>query len=259
MFLLDVLWRQEAFTPKWGWNVGELWFLQLLLVFSTAYALFTRLWPRSEPIAAVWIPRRRDLWLAIAVLTALTFVVRIWFPIGHFILGFPLAHLVHYVAAFCLGSLAYRGDWLEHLSATAGRYWGRVTVGTLPFLSILALATGVLNDRTATGALLGAPTLVAFGFAAWESVLMISIACWMLCTFNAKYNRTSNILQWLSGTAYTVYIVHQTVLIALHILLHDNPAASTLKFFIVAGIAISLCFGTSDVLRRIPWTRRVLG
>ncbi len=258
-YLIDVWWHQETFTSKWGWNVGHLWFLWLLLLFSAVYALSYRLWQRWGRISGVGCPGRRELWISIAVLAALTFVVRIWFPIGNTILGIQPAHIVHYVVAFSAGTLAYRNNWLEHLSVMAGRYWGRVAVATIPLLGIIALAAGVLNAPEAMGVLLGGASVFAFGLAAWDSILMISITCWMLCTFNAKYNQTNSVLKWLSANAYTVYIIHQTVLIALHILADDLSLPSTLKFFIVAGIAIPSCFGISDVIRRVPGTRRVLG
>ncbi|MHA2495326.1 MAG: hypothetical protein ACXAEI_07550 [Candidatus Hodarchaeales archaeon] len=61
------------------------------------------------------------------------------------------------------------------------------------------------------------------------------------------------------SVVYTVYIIHQTIVIILHILLLDVNIPTILKFFIVGVIAVPLCFLLSMLIRRIPGARRVLG
>jgi hypothetical protein len=69
------------------------------------------------------------------VMGVLTFVVRIWLPVGweFILLGFQFPFFVQYIALFIVGILAYRRDWFSGLSDAQGKVWLRlILVGSPP-------------------------------------------------------------------------------------------------------------------------------
>lgn len=258
-FIVDVWLKNEAFGANIGWNVGHLWFLQALLLFNLGYVLFKQLRKKAITILPNQFPSNQSLWLWIGGLALVTFLVRIIYPIAETILGMQPAHFGHYIVAFCAGVLAYRGKWLEHLDATIGKYWGKIALITIPTLAVLSLIAGVFNNPDNAEKFLGGLTPVAFGYSVWDTVLFVAITIWMLWFFQKRYNFTNKLLQWLSANAFAVYIIHQTVLVAVNVALDGVNLTSSLKFVVAVLITIPLCFGLSDLLRRIPGTRRVLG
>ena len=258
-WLLDVWLRGEAFTPSWGWEVGHLWFLQALLLFNLGYVLFKQFYTKVISFLPEQFPSKRLLWLSITVLGVLTFAVRIVYPVGETILCMQFAHFMHYIAAFCAGILAYRGNWLNHLSSAIGRYWGRVSAITIPVLAALGILAGILSNPAAAKKLLGGFTSFSFGYSIWESVVMVGLIVWLLYHFHAFHNATNNRLKWLSANAYAVYIIHQTVLVAVNVGLDGVSLLSSVKFVIALLIALPVCFGLSELIRRVPGTKPVLG
>jgi len=99
----------------------------------------------------------------------------------------------------------------------------------------------------------------AFYYAAWESFLLIGIIVFLLYFFRERLNKTGPVAKSMAANVYTVYIIHQTILIALNISMLSVNIPSIMKLFIVSLIAIPLCFILSSLIRKIPYARRVLG
>lgn len=256
-FLLLVVLKGEAFRPAIGWNVGHLWFLQALILFSFAYALFRLMGERTSSNIA--LPDRHNFWIIIGVLALLTFVVRLAYPVGATILGMQPGHFVHYIAAFAAGIIANRNGWLAALDDGAGRYWGRVALITIPGLILIGALAGTLSDPMRAKLLLGGPNIFAFAFAIWESIMMVAVIIWMLVYFRKHYNTSGPWAVWLAANAYAVYIIHQTVLIAVNVGLHPVAVSSSVKFLVAVAVTVPLCFWLSALIRRLPVVQRVLG
>ncbi|MEJ2562075.1 MAG: hypothetical protein P8Z42_05225, partial [Anaerolineales bacterium] len=69
----------------------------------------------------------------------------------------------------------------------------------------------------------------------------------------------SPLLKSMAASVFTVYIIHQTILFALNVLFLSVPIPTILKFAIVSLIAVPSCFVLAALIRRIPYTKRVLG
>jgi surface polysaccharide O-acyltransferase-like enzyme len=63
----------------------------------------------------------------------------------------------------------------------------------------------------------------------------------------------------MATSVYTVYIIHQTVLIMLHVFMLPVNIPTIVKFVVVSLIAIPVCFLLSSLIRKIPYAKRVLG
>ena len=99
----------------------------------------------------------------------------------------------------------------------------------------------------------------AFLYAAWESFVMIGIIVFLLYFFRERLNKTSPVAKSMAANVYTVYIIHVTIIAALHILILSVDIPTIAKFFIVSLIAVPVCFTVSTLIRRIPYAKRVLG
>lgn len=263
--ILGVWWLGIPFQWNFTYEVGHLWFLQALLNFALIYVVY-RIWSDRTPNQQRFrffpdrFPSDRSMVLSIIVLSALTFIVRIGYPVGKWVApGFQFAHFVHYTFAFFVGILAYRGDWLNRLGREQARRWGSVALIILPLFFVIAILGGALESDAALEKFLGGMHWQSLVYATWESILFIAALTFLLYFFRQRFNDTSPLLKSMAASVYTVYIIHQTILFTLNVLFLSVPIPTILKFVAVSLIAVPSCFVLAALIRRIPYTKRVLG
>ena len=105
----------------------------------------------------------------------------------------------------------------------------------------------------------GGPYGQALVMSIWETFLMVGITIFLLYFFREKFSRAGPVAKSLAANVYTVYIIHQPILIALNILMLPVGIPTIVKFFVVSLVAIPLCFSLSTLIRKIPYAKRVLG
>src|SRR4029077_10014119 len=140
-YYIHIYWGIGRYQPE-GWSgpdwpdhqFGHLWFIEMLLVYALLYAAWRWLrhrfqitWPGALrfPLLPVWL-------LAIAVVAALTFKVRLTHPVYDWdaylgVIQLSLADFPRDLACLLLGILAFRNDWLRRLPSSTGYAW--LTVG----------------------------------------------------------------------------------------------------------------------------------
>jgi surface polysaccharide O-acyltransferase-like enzyme len=253
-FYLDV-----PFQFVWSYQPGHLWFLQLLFLFALIYVIYKLFKKEASNIAERAFPSDGIIWITVIVLAIITFLVRLAYPIGETILNIQPGHITHYIFAFFIGILAYRGDWFRRLTNSTGKRWGKIALITLPFFLVLLILGGALESDANITKFLGGFTWQAMAYAAWETIMMLSIIIFLLYFFREKLNRTGALVAAMAASAYTVYIIHQTVLYGLNIVFLDVAIPSFVKFFVVSLIGVPLCFLLSYLIRKLPYAKRVLG
>jgi len=251
-----IKWRIEHLY----YSPGHLWFLQALLVFAVIYVTYRVVADRSsrKPIQLYpdTFPPNTILFLCVMVLTVLTFAVRLVFPVGVWFLHVQPGHFIHYTFCFYSGVLAYRSDWFRRLSGSQARSWGIMALGVIPLLAVIvALGGGKENVEE----IMGGIHWQAFAYAAWESFLMVGLIVFLLYFFRERLNKAGSFAKSMAANVFTVYIIHQTILYALQILMLSVNIPTIVKFFIVSLIAVPVCFVLSSIIRGIPYARRVLG
>lgn len=262
--ILGVWLRGLPFRWTLGYQTGHLWFLQALLIFAVIYVVY-RAWAGRDPqqrrgMVQDRFPSDWALILSIVLLTGLTFVVRLEFPVGEWVSpGFQLAHFVHYTFAFFMGILAYRGGWFHSLERKQARRWGLVAVAMLPLFFIIAILGGALESDAALAKFLGGLHWQALAYTTWESIMFIAVLTFLLYTFRERFNQTGPRARFMAASVYTVYIVHQTVVIALNVLLLPVSIPTIVKFLVVSLIAVPVCFVLAGLIRKLPYADRVLG
>jgi surface polysaccharide O-acyltransferase-like enzyme len=63
---------------------------------------------------------------------------------------------------------------------------------------------------------------------------------------------------FLVPNAYTAYIIHTPVIVALAFAVQGVTLYPLLKWAVVSLVAVPLCFGLSSLIRKLPYTDRVL-
>jgi fucose 4-O-acetylase-like acetyltransferase len=238
-----------------GLGSGPLWFLEALLIFSFGYALIRRLWNGS--FIESKLPGNSAIAFFALALGVVSFVLRIWLRLGYnfTLLNLQLPFFPQYIALFSIGVLAYRGDWLKQLSREAGRLWSKVSILLITLFPVLL----------ALGAPEGDPTLFSGGFhwqaftlAIWEQFTCIAIVFALTALFRDRYDSQSGLEKAMSESAYTAYIIHAPVIILLALGLRGVRLPLLLKWMIVSGLAVPLCFAFGHFIRRLPIAQRIL-
>jgi surface polysaccharide O-acyltransferase-like enzyme len=260
------LWRFVAaeYFSKYGQPVlgaGPLWFVEVLLIFSLVYVLW-RLLTRSrppEPPVETAFPCNGSIALFALLLGVAGFLVRQFFLIDEYNfkpLNLQFPFFAQYIALFVVGLIAYRRNWLLGLPDKVGRLW--LGLAALLILSWVPLML-VGGATTSFDPYRGGWHWQAFAYAVWESFLCISMCIGVIYAFRRYLNRRGKLAEFLVPNAYTAYIIHALVITTVALIARDLlPIYPLLKWVVVALVSVPLCFGLSSLIRKIPYTDRVL-
>ena len=240
---------------------GPLWFIEVLLLFSALYALW-RLLTRPRPLAASAAASRFPSSGRIALLALLMgiagFLVRVGLPMGWSFapLNLQFPFFVQYIALFVVGLIAYRRNWLLGLPDQAGRLWLGVAGVLILLFWPLVLGGGAIDQGF--DAFGGGWHWQALAYALWESYLCLSMCIGLIYLFRRYGDRQGRVVQFLSRNAYTAYLIHEVLIVALAYAVRDVTLYPLLKWVLVALAAVPLCFGLGGLIRKLPYADRVL-
>ena len=250
--------------PHWagpGWpdaNFGHLWFVEHLLIFAVLYRLW-RLLPFSGRMAArpsARPPRSIEIAAFAVVLAAVTYVVRLWYPIDRWIaflhfIQVAFADVPRDVAFFLIGIIAYRRNWFSAMPTRTGMAW--LAVGCAACASCYAAC---LTGHTFFNG--GGPSLGAFVFDLWEAFLCCGMCIGLTVLFRERLNFRGRLARDLAAATYAVYLLHVPVLVPLQYAFGGASLGPLAKFFLVTLIAIPATFAIGSALRRAPLARALL-
>jgi glucan biosynthesis protein C len=245
--------------PAWpDSNLGHLWFIEHLLIFAVCYWLW-RMMPFSASKAGQVSgrpPRSLEIIGFVIALAAITFIVRLWYPIDRWI-GFlkfiqvAFADVPRDLAFFVIGVVAYRRNWFLAMPKKTGRIWLLVGLGAAAICyGLFFTGHDYFNG--------GGPTLGAFIFDLWEAFLCCGMCIGFMVLFRERLNRQGRLARDLAASTYAVYLFHVPVLVSLQYALRYAALGPLTKFFLVTLIAIPATFAISNALRRAPLARSIL-
>jgi hypothetical protein len=241
---------------RWQLGPGPMWFVEVLL-------LFTLVWLAVRPLVPAIRPPRIDAVTtsALALLMGVgSYLIRIRWPVNTW-LPFPTiqpAHATQYVCLFAVGVWLAGSDLAGSVSPALTRYWRRAillaTVAVLvAFVSVDVPGDGVTN----LDPLIGGATWPSFVVALWEQVVAVGLITNLVAAFAARAGG-GPVLASAAAAAYTVYVVHPVVVVALALAFRGLPIPSVAKFLLIAPIAVVVVFGVAPWIRRAPALRQVL-
>jgi peptidoglycan/LPS O-acetylase OafA/YrhL len=234
-------------------NLGHLWFVEHLLVYSLIFLLLQRLFNRKTGIA--WEPRPMGILsvLVLGLLTAIfTWLIRLKFPVDRWIgfLGFiqmEPAHWPQYFLFFALGVLMGERNQLESFKTVHG--W-------------ICLGAGLAMASVVWLRALWPDPLVKAVYTIWpvyESFMAVFLGFGLITLFRETVYRENSLTRFLARHAFAVYIIHVPVLLGWQVLLDRVPTGGAAGKFLVTGVLTAVsCWLLSWGLLKIPGVRRVL-
>ncbi len=233
----------------WPIDVGYMWYVEHLLLFSLGYALWRAALGRRAA-AAVPAPRPLHVWHVLvfsAVLAPVLAVVRIPFPIDRwdYLLGFfrvAFADVPRDLSFFILGIVAFRKGWLKSVSAKAGRNWLLVGVGLAAFWYAYALGLYKLIPIEGT----------AFDVfrVTWEAVLCSALCIGLVVLFREKVNGHGALARALGKSQYAAYIFHVPVILAFQYAVLNPSLPPLAKFALVTLASVPATFAVAVAVRK---------
>ena len=240
---------------------GPLWFVTLLLILSALYVLWRKLRPAAPatpPAPSKGFPSNRALILFGLGLWAATFAMRLQFKADQYTfvpLNFQLAYFAQYLIMFVVGLAAYRRNWLLNMPDQVGKRWLWVAAALFLILMPLAAVCGAFES---VEPFQGGWYWQGAVYMLWEAFFCLSACISVVYLFRRYANVQTRLTRWLAPNAYTAYILHAPVLVLLAGGLRGVELYPFLKFVIMAPIALATCWGLSALIRKLPYTDRVL-
>jgi len=124
-------------------SVAQMWFVVALLAFAIVHVIWRRFaQPMSDSQGAA--PGNAAIAIFALALGLVTFIVRIWLPVGWEIpiVSWQVAHFPQYIALYILGLVAYRRNWFEVVTDAQGKTWFFIVLGLVLFFPVLFIVGG---------------------------------------------------------------------------------------------------------------------
>ncbi len=244
-------------------GAGPLWFVETLLIFSLVYVGWRLLAPARSPMQArsaaeAQFPSNIVIAAFVLLLAAASFLVRLVFAMDSYTfqpLNLQIPFFAQYIALFVVGLVAYRRNWLIGLPDAVGRRWlwaGGVLVLLWP---VLAIALKAPQDDTP---IKGGWHWQAAAYALWEAAMCVSACIGLVYAFRRYLNGRGRLAGLLVPNAYTAYVIHAPVIVAVALAFRYVALYPLLKWGVVALVAVPLCFALSILVRRLPYADHVL-
>ncbi len=263
---------QDWTVPFWSYFPGEyfktqpligagpLWFVEVLLIFSLVYVVWRLISPSrpTDPLPESRFPTNRAIAVFAVLLGLAGFVVRIVFVMDQYFfkpLNLQFPFFAQYIALFVLGLIAFRRNWLLGLPDAAGRFWLRIAIVLILAWAPMMVFLGALED---TNLFKGGWHWQSLVFSQWEAFFCMSMCIAVTYLFRRFLNRQGRLSQFLVPNAYTAYIIHAPIITTLAFAVRDVDAYPLLKWVMVALVAVPLCFALGHLIRKLPYTERVL-
>jgi fucose 4-O-acetylase-like acetyltransferase len=240
-------WWAESVRPQY------MWFVETLLVMSLVHAGWRHL-RRGRPAAPVsqGLPGARTVLAFAAGLTAAVWLWRVVVPSESYwpVVGLPTPdHLPLYVTFFWLGTQALRRGWPAALTVrTAGVGAAAALMGVVVNLAVVVASPEAFAGRGTWQSLVVAAATVA-------TALGLTVAALVL--FRTAFAAQGPVLRFLADNAYAVYFVHGPVLVSLALAFAPVDAPAVVKFALLAGTALPVCWAAARAVRAIPGAGRV--
>jgi glucan biosynthesis protein C len=230
-------------------DVGHLWFLEHLLIFSAGYVLWQTIRGKhAEPRPVQGNPPGYLSILVFALaLAVVTGIVRIWFPIDKwlFLLGFirvAFADVPRDLGFFIIGVLAYDRQWFQKFSTRDGYIW--LGIGLTLAGYWYAYSLGLWRLMPFGDITLGSIRLI------WEMLLCFGFCIGLTVLFREKFNFQGNFGKVIAQSQYGAYIFHVVLVLLFQFLVIGLAMPPFVKFVLVTLASVPATFLFSNWVRK---------
>lgn len=231
------------------WN--HLWFVAYLLVYTVALWLLVRAWPAAPEHAAAWLQRAlagARLWWLPAALLALARVTLIdRHPPTHALVGDLYLH-VCYAGVFAAGAAMARAPAL----------WPRLDAVRWMSLALALVAWLVMLATPLTAETFGLHIARPFGRAAFGAMQWCGVLA-AIGFAHRHWNREFAWRRYLTDAVFPVYIVHQTIIIALAMALRPAALGAGTEAVLLVVLTLALSLAVFECVRRVDFLRPWFG
>ena len=233
-------------------EVSVLWFAAALLVCSLLYAAWERVCRHrkaSPPLG--W----RVLFFAAGTIAVSSFLLWLVLPLNRgMFLNLRVAQWPQGAVLFGLGVMAARTGWMVDHDRGFVHHLGVVTLaGTLALFTLLGLQLAAGNEEVSTRG--DWPTVL---FALLYGLVAVGFTLWFVAFARRRWRDHGPLLGKASRASYATYFIHPLALTALMVAFAAVPLGPTVKFLVVAALAVPTCFTAGYALTRLPGTSRIL-
>jgi peptidoglycan/LPS O-acetylase OafA/YrhL len=95
-------------------------------------------------------------------------------------------------------------------------------------------------------------------FSTWEQFTGFAIMISLIGITKVKWNVRRKVEKTLADLAYTVYILHPPIIVAICLIFTNWDLFPPLKFLILSPVAIISCFAIAWLFRAIPGIKRFI-
>jgi hypothetical protein len=257
----------ELTTAEPVLDTGPLWFVEVLLVFSLAYAAWRSWRDRTgRPAGASPAVRHEGPlsgWRLVALaagISVATVLVRLVFPIASGQIG--QSHLwqwPQFVTMFGLGVVAGRRGWLDPVPDALRRTCGLAALGGV--VAFGALGAAMAAAGVDPEVLFDGPRLhwAPVALAAIEGPLAVGASVWLLGLAQRRLGRPPGPLgRALARSAYAAFLLQGVVLIGLMIAMRPIGLPAEVKALAVAGLGVAGSFTLAWLLVTRTRLRRIV-
>ena len=225
---------------------GGLWFAEVLLVFSLAYAvwrLLARAPERTRPATGdgpVTGPQMLSFAVAITVVAAFS---RRWMSARETqYLDLHLWQWPELAGMFVLGIVAARRGLARAVPERLGRVSGWVTLGLVLSGPLVIVLFGIDDLGGDLSPFLSGWTKQALLLATYEGFLAVFGSLWLLRLAQRKLRRETAFRTKMARSSFAAFILQGPVLIVLAVAMRPLPLPAEVKAPVLAAAAIAGCF-----------------
>lgn len=239
-------------------GTGPLWFAVALLAFSLVYGLARVLGVAHKPADTRPAFGNRHVAAMTILIAAASFLVRLVQPIGTSFYNMQLCFFPQYVVLFLFGTWSYYSGFMTAVDSAWGLRVLRLGLGVaLPMWAVLMITGGALGGNM--DSYMGGWHWQSAAYAAWEAWIGVTMTIGLIVYFRERLTGQNALVKAASASAFSVYVFHTPVLVAVSLLIQRWALHPLGKFLVASVLALVASFGLSHfVLRRVPLLKKVL-
>lgn len=240
------------------YDTGPLWFAFALLLFSILYAFFRVIMYKEINLSSLKkLPPNLIMIFLIILVTFLTFIVRLYYPIGTEFYNYQLCFFPQYIVLFILGLLFYRLNLLNKIPFIFGIKWFSLGLAFSLIFFAGAVYFGDAIDGDAE-ILFGGLHWQAAAYALWESITCASVVLGLIVIFRKWIKKPNKLSKFLSDHAFGVYVLHAPILIYISLIFIKYEIDPFIKTILISCITLPASFLVSYLIKKIKLFQYIL-